>query len=115
MIKEVWNFRSRLFFPTFKAPSLGFPKTTNFIFFLGKQLHVEYEDTSNTETCPHSSATNQFNLHSAGGGGPLHRGNMNSYLSLSDERMKERKTLQENHKVTKHSTEQSQGSGWKSI
>lgn len=62
MIKEVWNFRSRLFFPTFKAPSLGFPKTTNFIFFLGKQLHVEYEDTSNTETCPHSSATNQFNL-----------------------------------------------------
>lgn len=57
------------------------------------------------------TAAPQTSLTSAGGGGPLHRGNMNSYLSLSNERMKERKTLQENHKVTKHSTEQSQGSG----
>lgn len=93
------------------SPSLGFSIKINFIFFWGKQLNVEYEDTSNTETCSHSSATNHFNLRSAGGGGPLHHGSVNSYLSLSDERMKERKTLQENHKVTKPSTEQSQGSG----
>lgn len=29
-----------------------------------------------------------------------------SYLNLSDERMKERKTLQENHKVTRYSRDQ---------
>lgn len=119
MIEKVWNFRSRFFLLLFKAPIFGFPVKTNLIFFFiylfwgggGKQLHIECEDTSNTETCSHSRATNHFNLHLAGRGGLLHRGSVNSYLSLSDERMKERKTLQENHKVTKHSTEQSQGSG----
>lgn len=120
MYFQGWLRKSRIsgpgfFFWPFKAPSLGFPIKINFIFFWGKQLHVEYEDTSNTETCSHSSATNHFNLRSGGRGGPLHHGSVNSYLSLSDERMKERKALQENHKVTKHSTEQSQGSGWKSI
>lgn len=108
MIMEVWKFRSSLFFFPFNATILGFPIKIN---FWGKQLHVDYENTSNTETCSHSSGTNHFNLHSAGGGGPLRGGSVNSYLSLSDERVKERKTLQENHKVTKHSTERSQGSG----
>lgn len=102
-MKGIWNFWSRLYFP-FKAPSLEFPIFVSFFKY----------------NCPMSMKTHQIQKHVLTAApqttltciqqAELAHSIIFSYLSLSDEWMKERKTLQENHIVTKYSNEQTQGS-----